>query len=102
MEEGWDTDGESEAAGNAGSVKASQEAESGSVKEVESYGGRLEGGCGIFEEDLDRAIEEVDTGGEGTVLNDVVEGGLHEGRFESRDGLFAESCARGVSKDCEA
>lgn len=57
----------------------------------------LERGRGLAEVDLSEA-DEVNTGSEETVTDDVAAEGVRDGCFEGREGLFAEICSSEVGE----
>lgn len=52
----------------------------------------------LFEVDLDKTDEGVDTGSETTVPDGVVKKGLHHGCFEGGSVYFSEACSHEVSE----
>lgn len=65
---------------------------------VEGDGRRIEKDENLVGVGLDKAKEGANTGGEGTVSDDVARKELLDGCFESRHSLFAEGCGHGVSE----
>lgn len=64
----------------------------------------FEGGDELVVLDLSESDERVDTRGERIVADNIVGGGLHDGCFESGNGLLDEDCSREVGEGgvCEA
>lgn len=69
------------------------------MKKVGGDGGRFQGSGGLFGVELNGADEEVDTGDEGTVQDDIVRRRMHDGWYESADGSVAEGCRHRKSED---
>lgn len=76
LERARDVAEESEAAGDGGTSEGVGKPEEDDVEKKEGDGGRFEGEGGLFGVHLDDAGEEVDTGAEGIMPDDIVGGGL--------------------------
>lgn len=61
----------------------------------------MSGVRGLGGVDLGEADDGVKTGGERTVPDDIVGGGMHDAWFEGRDGSITKSCGYGVSESRE-
>lgn len=74
------------------------EAGKSNSKRVGDDGRSFERNEGVVRVELDEADEEVRTGGEATVPDDFVGGGLHNGCFDGGDGMFVEGCGHGMGE----
>lgn len=94
----WDVAEKAEVDEDAGSSKEMGEAEEEGVKVVGSDERTSEQSEGLVRVQLEGADEEVGTGVERTVLDEIVVERLQDGYFESGDCLSAVGCCHGVKE----